>query len=77
MSLADELLADFEDAETEDVNDIVDGGPTETQNDADDVMEVADGGTDVTNNSVRLVAKLRDSKEVSCDHQSNVKPQSG
>ena len=68
MSLADELLADFEDAETEDVNDIIDGGPAKTQNDADgmDVMEVADSGSEVTSNSVRLVAKLRHSKEVSC-----------
>ncbi|EDV27298.1 uncharacterized protein TRIADDRAFT_20768 [Trichoplax adhaerens] len=66
MSLADELLADFEDAETEDVNDIVDEDQLEAENErnGDDVMEVADGGGDAINNSVRAVAKLRDSKNL-------------
>lgn len=60
MSLADELLADFEEA-GEDVEDTEGDGQTMELADVDDVSLTSQA---VSKNSVRNIAKLRDSAEV-------------
>lgn len=58
MSLADELLADLDDAvEVEEVDELVPDKPVQV----DDVMEVQ---FDPNSNSIHSLAKLRDSSQV-------------